>query len=704
MRLLAALLLSLLPLAGCIEVSLPPPPPEPNELSGLVLRGDRPVPNVVLTLTDANGSRQATTGIDGAFRFLNVAVGPCRLDMDLPDGTKQGVNTQCPGRLNIRLPATPTATPARPVPVGPATTRTPTAPGAVTLQATVTDGDGAPLADVAWTASRDGDRLGAGLTDRDGLLLLSAQPGPVDLTLSSICIVPVAVHLVLDADVFTVLPLDVDLPAPLAAPAVRATDGPVEGLTLSWNRIEGARGYEVQDANGVRRTGALAWGDHTPSGPYKVRAIDPCGQATAWSPPVNAKGLTPVGHPSLLAVRSVSPAVRETTFPILDLEGKTIGQLPWRVVENTGNCCENYVATTRQGWILDFGGATLFVSKDEGRTWTEHTNHGVQICGEGAVVPSHGGDILGMNWELCLGAGTDGVWSMKYVADDDRWIEGSQLIHTPFFDRPWMSVAGGPFRDSTGRTGPMLATIFTNFHDSLHGTGHGLSLDGVTYLPDASLLSFASREPYVLPDRLAYDPDADWTQPQVETHGRGLDSSLHVMDLGLAACLIVDHAGGRACASYDLPVRAMQRDAAGRLHAIEFRDDARRLTYRWSDDVGRTWEERSFPYIPQMASDSGREWDLKASASLGRTILTMHTATPDGTALDLVYVFRDNQGLPQLDQILQVGQGGGTGGSGVGASARFDFMSSGFLPDGRIALSFRDSEVRQPAVAVSLAR
>src|SRR3712207_6069950 len=63
--------------------------------------------------------------------------------------------------------------------------------------------------------------------------------------------------------------------------------------------------------------------------------------------------------------------IEEVDYPVLDAANNPVGDATWRVVRNTGNCCENYLAATKQGQLLDFGGTYLRFSNDKGETWKE---------------------------------------------------------------------------------------------------------------------------------------------------------------------------------------------------------------------------------------------------------------------------------------------------------------------------------------------
>jgi hypothetical protein len=49
----------------------------------------------------------------------------------------------------------------------------------------------------------------------------------------------------------------------------------------------------------------------------------------------------------------------------------TWGNASWTVYgnEHGGNCCEHYLAATKEGWILNFGGEYPTWSEDRGLTW-----------------------------------------------------------------------------------------------------------------------------------------------------------------------------------------------------------------------------------------------------------------------------------------------------------------------------------------------
>ena len=64
----------------------------------------------------------------------------------------------------------------------------------------------------------------------------------------------------------------------------------------------------------------------------------------------------------------------EWTFNTTMMDGSAEMQFPWSVYDKNfgGNCCEHYLATTKEGWILNFGGEYPTWSEDRGHTWKEY--------------------------------------------------------------------------------------------------------------------------------------------------------------------------------------------------------------------------------------------------------------------------------------------------------------------------------------------
>lgn len=149
-------------------------------------------------------------------------------------------------------------------------------------------------------------------------------------------------------------------------------------------------------------------------------------------------------------VRPFSRAtVAEALFPVQDASGALIGEARWRIVTGTGNCCENYIDTTREGRILDLGGDFLKFSDDRGLTWSEVVPpYPAGIVGgwEGAVTDAPGGDILAATWSPWNG---DRIVAYKFDAVAGTWFVTETVVHTPFFDRPWLTVVPG--RSQSGR-------------------------------------------------------------------------------------------------------------------------------------------------------------------------------------------------------------------------------------------------------------
>ena len=74
-------------------------------------------------------------------------------------------------------------------------------------------------------------------------------------------------------------------------------------------------------------------------------------------------------------VTDVSPPVSEETYDSIDYGRRAatnddrLAKTTWRVVEDTGNCCENFLTTTAGGRLLDFGGSHIYFSDDRGLSW-----------------------------------------------------------------------------------------------------------------------------------------------------------------------------------------------------------------------------------------------------------------------------------------------------------------------------------------------
>ena len=93
----------------------------------------------------------------------------------------------------------------------------------------------------------------------------------------------------------------------------------------------------------------------------------------------------------------------------------TWGNASWAVFGNEegGNCCEHYLAGTKEGWIVNFGGEYPTWSEDRGHTWQEYlpsilsqigclepkpTLPGQEGLGEGSIVQATNGDLISMGW------------------------------------------------------------------------------------------------------------------------------------------------------------------------------------------------------------------------------------------------------------------------------------------------------------------
>ncbi|HWC14785.1 MAG TPA: hypothetical protein VG929_09330 [Actinomycetota bacterium] len=396
-------------------------------------------------------------------------------------------------------------------------------------------------------------------------------------------------------------------------------------------------------------------------------------------------------------------AVESQTYRAVDGQGgaKTA---QWRVVRNTGNCCENYLSATSDGKILDFGAGRLRLSSDQGATWqTIRPTLPVAIGdgGEGAVVPAPNGDIVAMNWDPWTG---DRLETFKYEAASGKWFYSHGVLKTPFYDRPWLSVVPGPFTVGA-ETFPYLSILKAGWpsKDIWY-----YSYDGLNYLRPASKISeelatIAKRTPM-----LAKDAAIDWVQPLTMSGiaplpgGGAIASDMDLLNVGdpFALMLAPEVRWNSFRFAQTLPAGRVLADSTGKLHHMTLAIPGRgSFEYRISDDSGASWRTAASLLLPP--GFVAEEWDFKANGALGITALAVHAHdAARNVDQDFLYELAVTGTQAALRNVFYVGSGDLAFGSSFGASLRYDFASVAILPDGTLVTSFVDDAHRSPAIAV----
>lgn len=391
-------------------------------------------------------------------------------------------------------------------------------------------------------------------------------------------------------------------------------------------------------------------------------------------------------------------AVEELSYPALDAAGRRIGDARWRVVANTGNCCENYLAATPKGELLDFGGTYLRITDDKGQTWKEVKPIEPLVSGEGAISVAPNGDLIGMTWDPYSG---DHLLTFKMDAKTEQWTYSETKLHTPFFDRPWIAVVKGPFQIGP-QTVPYISILMSNFWNDIWY----VSIDGLNYVVpshrsvDGLIEGLDDGKLNLRPDRAA-----DWMQPQTQSSvtpmsgGGALASDMDPFDEGVPTFVLK----GPNLRWKELPDIALPRgrlliDSRGWLHNVATKKD--QITYSISSDGGHRWKKTS---VALPAGHAVEDLDFRANGELGITALAVHARNKDAkTDQDFVYKFATNKAKAKLERIYLVGDGDENIGFGLGATIRFDFPTIAILPDGTIATSFGDAAHPEPAIAILL--
>lgn len=404
-----------------------------------------------------------------------------------------------------------------------------------------------------------------------------------------------------------------------------------------------------------------------------------------------------------------APPVSERTYPGVDHgpsaapPNDRFAETTWRVVETTGNCCENYVTVTPQGRLLDFGGTYVNFSDDRGRTWRQVQPQAPLVNGEGTIVHAPDGDILGVGWDPYSG---DHLQSFKYEADTGEWSYDELPVHQPFYDREWLAVVPGPVTID-GTTYPWVSFLKGGYptKEVWHYSTDGLDYTHVTSKFAQQMLSGAQTSSY-LPTTA--ESTHDWTQPNTNSG---------VTPLGGGDALAAADHGDRwyhfdgqefswSAFTYPdggSPQGRLQVDSQGRVHELVPTPGGDGFAYRLSADGGRSWQTTSVPLPSQHVIE---EIDFRVNAAAGVGAVAVHAHdNADDVDQDLAYKLDVERKRPRLLRTYDVGLGDVSGGSGLGSNVRFDFDTVAIFPDGRIALSFYDSTTEvdgrvRPALAV----
>jgi hypothetical protein len=421
-------------------------------------------------------------------------------------------------------------------------------------------------------------------------------------------------------------------------------------------------------------------------------------------------------------VVDIQRPVSVQTYKTIDPSTGGTGTQRWRVVQGTGNCCENYLTTTSGGRLFDFGGSYLNYTDNRGISWKSVRSLEPLVNGEGTVNVAPNGDVIGVEWDPYSG---DHLLNFKYEAASGQWWYFDEQLHQPFYDREWIGIVPGPI-SIDGVTYPYVTFLKGGYPTKevwLYST------DGLHYLDASS--KFVDSLGGTVQSWLAThtDPTFDWIQPNTNMGLTPLApaSALAQPDFPFSGWSLLDPS--LTWNAFQLPGGTdpqgfYQVDAAGRIHDVvpinfvtDFNgnDSATAFLYRMSSNGGQTWKTVKVTLPTGYSVD---QIDFRANKAAGVAAVAVHELdnNPDakqGDDQDYLYKFDIVGSRPVLKRIYLVGLGDAGSQAGVGNSVRMDFQTVTIFGDGRVAMSFLDStthyaspttgaDQQRPALAVEL--
>lgn len=423
-------------------------------------------------------------------------------------------------------------------------------------------------------------------------------------------------------------------------------------------------------------------------------------------PAPSATAIVPGGVPASVVV--FTPATRSAAYSGIDYGRKASprddrhARTTWRLVERTGNCCENYLTVTKAGRLLDFGGTYINYTDDRGQTWRQVQPLTPLRNGEGAIVVGLNGDILGVGWDPYTG---DHLQSFKYDAVRTQWLWSEMPLHTPFYDREWIGVLPGPVTID-GTTYPWVSFVRGGY--PYKDAAWLYSTDGTTYTDVTSLaledLTNGATTQGPLPT--VANSRNDWIQSNTNSGMTPLGGNKMLANVNAgtySGWALFDGAtfswSAYRFADGSEPQGRFQVDSAGRIHNVIPSADGTSFVYRISADGGKTWLSASAE-LPQY--QRFEEWDFRANRAAGIGAVAIHAQNQaTGNDQDLVFKFDITANQPLLRQRLNVGLGDLGSTAGVTNDIRMDFQTIAIYGDGRVAVSVLDSTTgERPALAI----
>lgn len=399
------------------------------------------------------------------------------------------------------------------------------------------------------------------------------------------------------------------------------------------------------------------------------------------------------------------------------------GNASWAVFGNEegGNCCEHYLAGTKEGWIVNFGGEYPTWSEDRGHTWQEYipeifsqlgclepkpTVPGQEGLGEGSIVQATNGDLISMGWFPYPSlSGADQFYAFLYDADDGEWSWCFNRTPEPFYDRSWQVEVIGPINGGIYGNGDYATIVISNFWHQVQNIGGQISTDGLNYdyinFPDRDS-SLASIEVDLTASSLG--PEWDFTKPHKEMRAfpvpsGGLYFPNYFID-GTDAFLdtSLNWWSATSLNGSTLPSEYCAIDSSSALHCVIA--EGTEITHLMSWDGGESWENNTYE-LSGFATEI-EEWEFHSNGVHDLFVLNVRYQSASGPDVDIAWHVRDFSDSLIPDSKTYLGQGDLDSTSGAGADIRFDFASMGILPDGGSFIAYHDSTDPDPLFGVEL--